>query len=71
LPDLCTNTIMNEPTIINTATYPSYISYASGVFSLTPMSGDVGTFIFLIELVDQFVNTLTVDIYFQIKINEN
>jgi hypothetical protein len=62
---------MNDPTIINIESYPSFISYDSGVFSLTPMSGDVGTFIFLIKLVDQFYDFFTVDIYFQIKIDEN
>ena len=62
---------MNDPIITNAPTYPSYISYASGTFSLTPLSGEVGSFIFLIRLLDKFNATLTVDFYFQIKINEN
>ena len=62
---------MNNPSITNAAVYPSYISYAAGAFTLTPLSGDTGPFIFLITLIDQSNSSLTVDFYFQIKINEN
>ncbi len=71
LPLLCLNTTLNTPIITNAAAYPSFISYASGEFNLTPLSGNTGSFIFLIRLVDQFNTSIKADIYFQIRINEN
>ncbi len=71
LPILCSNTTMNDPIITNAIAYPSYISYALRAFTLTPLSGNVGTFIFLIRLVDKSNSSLTLNKYFQIRINEN
>lgn len=49
------------------ATYnpTSFISYASGVFTLTPLDSNIGTYIYLITLENQ-VSWLKFDIYFEI-----
>ena len=60
-----------SPIITNAAAYPTFISYASEAFSLTPLSGDTGWFIFLITLYDQFNASIKADFYFEININEN